>query len=217
MSATTSSWRVRPTPHFGVYQRSEILGRAPVGSDETDADLLTGETAETHISERRVIEHAVVKEEITVRKEVTGRIPGVGTLSTDAAARTVVESAIINEDEYDIDLLGDVGATEGPGLIVIPVTMYRYDRTTSYDRPGTDRRESLRYGQRHGSGYHRDQGSGVDRELRQHLFLVVRLRVPRDGDRPPELADAMNRDSNDAAPSRTRPHGPSHAASRTAP
>jgi len=91
----------------GVTQT--VLEGELVASPETAQRAVEQEHVETRFREDDVVETHLVRrqtidEQLSVAKEITGQVSEAETLTTDAITHTVVESEIVEEDEYGIDL-----------------------------------------------------------------------------------------------------------------
>lgn len=88
-------------PTLDVYERSEVIGSAPVESEEMQEELLSGETVESHVEERRVVEHTLI-EEATIESEIVDReLLRTDTVDAALLATDVTDTTVSRVDDVD--------------------------------------------------------------------------------------------------------------------
>lgn len=99
----------------GELVESPETARAAVDRGHVESEFREDDVIETHLLRQQTIE-----EEMTVSKEITGEVSDAETVSADALSHTVVDSEIVGEDEYGVDLASTVAASETTDQTAMP-------------------------------------------------------------------------------------------------
>ncbi|MDS0261312.1 hypothetical protein NDI56_18080 [Haloarcula sp. S1CR25-12] len=91
----------------GELVESPETAQAAVEHGHVESQFREDDIIETNLLRRQTIE-----EEMSVSKEITGEVSNAETVSADAIAHTVVDSEIVEQEEYDVDLAATVAASE---------------------------------------------------------------------------------------------------------
>lgn len=92
--------------------QGELVASPEAASRAVEAGHVETQFRDDDVIETHLIRRQTIEEEMLVRKEIAGEVSDAETVSTDAVAHSVVESDIVSEDEYDVDLAAaGTGAT----------------------------------------------------------------------------------------------------------